>query len=96
MNRLSVVVTVVMAVLILTLVWLGLYPQPVLDTNASAIRGLQQDVASPAALPSASVDLPKDQTVEPRRENGDGLLTGKLNPGHLLRNQSPFSAGGAP
>jgi NADH-quinone oxidoreductase subunit M len=36
------------APMIVALVWLGLYPQPVLDTFGAAMRGLQQVVATPA------------------------------------------------
>jgi NADH-quinone oxidoreductase subunit M len=39
-----------MAAMIVIIVWLGLYPQPVLDTAEPALAGLQQFVIEAAPL----------------------------------------------
>ena len=39
----------IMTVMILGLLWLGLYPQPVLNTFAPAMDNLQREVQMPAA-----------------------------------------------
>jgi NADH-quinone oxidoreductase subunit M len=42
--------TAIMAAMIVIIAWLGLYPQPVLDTAEPALAGLQQFVIEPAPL----------------------------------------------
>ena len=63
----------VMAVMIAALLWLGLFPQPVLDTAGKALEGIRR-AASASLVAAAQVDAGAGRTPEAPGAAGDSVV----------------------